>query len=560
MDDEQSRIDALRRKQSEIGNHVIDEYFSGHISRRNFLRAGSVAGISIPVLSFLAACGPAPAPSTPSGSSSVKIKRGGHAAVGCLPPATALDPLKVDDEGGLLLLSQVGEFLSWSGSSLVLQPRVAQSWSSSSDAKTWTFKIRKGITFHDGTPLTAKDVAATINLHADPANGSNALSVFKGVLAAGAATAVDDVTLRVELEAASGNFPYLLSSDNYNLIILPANYGGDFSKTFNSCGPFRVTSYQTGQRMSVQRNATYWDKNFIPPLDTVDYDFYTDDQSRILALQGKTVQIVSHFAASDGQALFKDPNVKIIDSRSANHRQVHMRNDMEPFTDKRVRQAMALALNRPDLVQGLLNGKAQVANDSPFFKVYPSTNTSVAQREQNLTKAKQLLQAAGKGSGFTVQLSTWRGFEIPDYAQLIQSSAKKIGVTINLNIVDEATYYGNAVFGQSIWLDSLMGITDYGHRAVPNVFLGAPLVSDGPWNAAHFKNSTYDGLVAQYVATADLSTQRRIAGQIETLLLDETPIIFAYNYDATGATLPNIGNVRMTGDFQLDLRSAGFTS
>lgn len=559
MDDAQSRIDALRPQQSEIGNHVIDEYFSGNISRRSFLRAGSVAGISIPVLSFLAACGPAPAPS-PTGPGSTKVKRGGHAAVGCLPPATVLDPIKVDDEGGLLLLSQIGEFLCWSGSNLQLQPKVAESWSSSSDAKVWTFKIRQGIKFHDGTPLTARDVAATINLHANPANGSNALSVFKGVLSAGAATATDDTTVRIELDAANGNFPYLLSSDNYNLIMLPANYAGDFSKTYNSCGPFKVTSYVPSQRMSVARNADYWDKSAIPPFDTVDYDFYTDDQSRILALQGKTVQIISHFAASDGQALFTDSNVKLIDSRSAQHREVHMRTDMEPFTDKRVRQAIALSLNRPDLVQGLMNGKAEIANDSPFFKVYPSTNTSVPQRKQDLAKARQLLKDAGKGDGFSVTLTTWRGYEIPDYAQLIQSSAKKLGVKINLNILDEATYYGNAVFGQSPWLDSVMGITDYGHRAVPNVFLGAPLETGGVWNAAHFSDPTYDRLVAEYVATADLQTQRKYSGQIERLLLDQTPIIYAYNFDALGATLNDVGDVTMTGLFQLDLRHAGYIS
>jgi peptide/nickel transport system substrate-binding protein len=105
-----------------------------------------------------------------------------------------------------------------------------------------------------------------------------------------------------------------------------------------------------------------------------------------------------------------------------------------------------------------------------------------------------------------------------------------------------------------------MGITDYGHRAVPNVFLGAPLLSTGVWNSAHFKNPQYDALFNQYAAAIDVASQKKVSGQIEKLLLDETPIIFAYNYDILGASRSNITGVIITGIFQVDLRKAGFKS
>jgi peptide/nickel transport system substrate-binding protein len=408
--------------------------------------------------------------------------------------------------------------------------------------------------------MSADDVAFTINLHADPANGSNALSAFKGVLSKGAATATDATTVKVTLNAPNGNFPYLVSSDNYNLTILPKTYSGNFEKTFPGTGPWKLTSYQTGSGASFARNPSYWDKSNPPPLDSVNFKFIADEQPRILALQGNTAQMISDFSASGGQALLTDRNVTVLDVKSTSHRQVHMRTDMEPFTDKRVRQAVALSLNRPDLIQGLWNGKAQIANDSPFFKVYPSTDTSVAQRAEDLNKARQLLSQAGKSSGFTVTLSTERFNEIPNLAQLVQSAAKKIGITINLNITDSATYYGDAVFGKSPWLDSVMGITDYGNRGVPNVFLTSPLESNGTWNSAHFHNTQYDQLVKQYVAALDLTSQRKFAGQIEQLLLDETPIIFPYNYDFLGATRSNLLNVEITGIGQVELRKAGFKS
>ena len=137
--------------------------------------------------------------------------------------------------------------------------------------------------------------------------------------------------------------------------------------------------------------------------------------------------------------------------------------------------------------------------------------------------------------GFEVTLTAEKFIEIPDYAVLIQNAVKEIGGKINLNIMDQGAYYSEAVRGNSPWLDSDMGITDYGHRGVPNVYLSAPLKSDGTWNSAHFKNKEYDQLVSSYIAALDLEAQQAVAGKIQNLLLDETPIIFAYFYDYMSA-------------------------
>ena len=107
-------------------------------------------------------------------------------------------------------------------------------------------------------------------------------------------------------------------------------------------------------------------------------------------------------------------------------------------------------------------------------------------------------------------------------------------------------YYGKATFGNSDWLDATMSLVDYGHRSVPNVFLTAPLQTisaskgTGCWNAAHFNNAQYDKLSQQYIATVDLASQKTIAGQIETLLLQETPIIFGYFYNYLTASAKNV--------------------
>ena len=137
---------------------------------------------------------------------------------------------------------------------------------------------------------------------------------------------------------------------------------------------------------------------------------------------------------------------------------------------------------------------------------------------------------------------------MPQYAQLVQNDLKAAGIDVKLNFTDSGSYYGDAVFGKSPWLDSTFGITEYGHRGAPNVFLGAPLKSDGTWNSAHFKNKQYDQLVNDYVAALDLQAQRAAAKKIQELLLDEVPIIFAYFYYYLTATKNTVAGVDVSRD------------
>jgi peptide/nickel transport system substrate-binding protein len=255
-------------------------------------------------------------------------------------------------------------------------------------------------------------------------------------------------------------------------------------------------------------------------------------------------------------------NFKVISIKAATHRQLSMRNDMGPFKNKLVRQAIAYTLDRPGIVAALFKGQAVVGNDSPFSPTFRSTNTTVPQRTKNIAKAKQLLAQAGVPNGFSTPLLTENVQEIPHFAQIIKQSAAQIGVTINLTIEAQSKYYGESVFGKSDWLDGEMSLVDYGARAVPNIYLKAPLQSinaktgQGSWNAAHFDNPTYDKLSKQFIATVDLTTQRQIAGQIEQLLLDETPIIFAYFYNYLSATQKNVTGVYPTAQGQFFLWNA----
>jgi peptide/nickel transport system substrate-binding protein len=515
--------------------------------------------MSIPLVAFLAsACGVTTEDlEKKDKAQTAKPKPGGTIRLGEQAPSGALDPVTVNNQGGLVVLGQTGEYLIWSDPNLKPLPRLAESWKPNSDGSVWTFKLRKGVKFHDGKVMDAEDVASTFDRLADPDVGSNALSVFGGVLSKGNTKAIDAQTVEFRLDEPNGNFPYLTSSDNYNAIILPKTYDGDWEKTFIGTGPWKLDRFRPAEGVSFVPNREYWDPRRRAIADKNEMIFYANEQGLVLGFQGNEADVVVQFAVSGGKALLTDSSVITTELRSAAHRQVHMRTDKEPFKDKRVRQAIALLVDRRALVEGLLDTKSDYGNDSPFAPLYRST-AEVEQRQRDVAKAKELLRAAGKEDGFSVQLNTWQGFEMPDLAQLIQQNLREAGIRIDLKITDSTTYYGKAVFGESPWLDSTMGITEYGHRGVPNVLLGAPLTSKGTWNSAHFKNDRYDSLVDDYVGAVDLHSQRRYAKQIQELLLDEVPIMFLYFYYFLSGAKDYISGVETNAMGHTDVSRAGF--
>jgi peptide/nickel transport system substrate-binding protein len=549
-------LDRLREGRTELENHYIDEFVAGQVSRRDFLRRGSMIGMSAPLLgAILAACGSSSSSSSGS-TSAAPATKGGTLRVASVLPAAAVNPLTVADAGGLTMLNQTGEFLIFdSNLKLALVPMLALSWTPNADASVWTFKLRTGVNFHNGSPMTADDVVYTFQQLAEPKNASNALSTFVGVLTPAGVQKVDASTVAFHLEAPNGNFPYLVSSDNYNAIIVPK--GTDFSKwqsTFMGTGAFKLGIYTQGQGATFVANPNYWGTK--PLLAGSSFKFYSAQQPMILALEGNDVDVIAQFVPAGATSLLTNPAYKIIKLKSANHRELSMRNDLAPFTDPRVRQAVALTVDRAGAVAALLSGDGTIANDYPFGPRYPSTDTSVAQRTQNISQAKQLLSAAGHPSGFSTTMKTEVYQEIPQLAQVIKAGAAKAGININLTIEPQSAYYGKSTFGNSDWLDGTMSLVDYGDRGVPNVYLAAPLTSKGSWNAARFHNPQYDALVKQYVAAVDLQTQKTIAGKIENLLLAQTPIVIPYWIDGLTASTQNVSGLNPTSIAQLYLNTA----
>lgn len=540
MDHTTRRLDEIRVQRGEVENHYIDELVAGRLSRRDFLRRGSMIGLSVPAMgAILAACGGA---NSASSTAAAPVKRGGVLRVANQTPTASINPLTVADGGGIIMLGQTGEFLindNLGRGGQPLEPALALSWRPNATGTVWTFKLRSGVKFHDGAPMTADDVVYTFQQLVEPKNASNALSAFMGILSPSGVVKVDPMTVAFHLETPNGNFPYLVSSDTYNAIIVPK--GTDFAKwqsTFIGTGPWKLGSYTQNVGASFVANPSYWGPK--PLLSGTQFTFYASQQAQFVGLQGGQVDMVTVFTAQGAQALLNNPQYTIVALKSSAHQELSMRNDQAPFTDPRVRQAVALTLDRPALVKALIGGYGSAGNDNPFAPVFPPTDTSVPQRTQDLAKAKQLLAAAGHPNGFHTKMFVGITEELPLLAQAIAAGAAKIGITIELKVETLTAYYGKSTFDNSDWLDGTMSLVGYAGRGVPNVFLEATLTSSGVWNAARFRNTEYNTLVKQYVATVDVQTQKQIAGKIQSLLLAETPVIVPYFVDELNATKSNV--------------------
>ena len=177
-------IEGARRRLGETENALLDDLLARRIDRRTFLQHGSRLGIALALLNALAAAAglglAAPPAATPPAAA--PGMRGGRVRAAVAMPHGAIDPLLVNDSGSYQLIFQAAEFLCITQPDLTLKPVLAQSWSHNADGSVWTFKLRRGVRFHDGREMTAADVVATFDRLSDPGGASNALSVFKGLL------------------------------------------------------------------------------------------------------------------------------------------------------------------------------------------------------------------------------------------------------------------------------------------------------------------------------------------------------------------------------------------
>jgi peptide/nickel transport system substrate-binding protein len=552
-------IEKYRRNSGELENDLIDEYNEGSLTRRELIQRGSVLGLSLPLLALLGGRADAAfaAPMRAARRSGGTLRIGSPSADGSLEP-----PL-LQSLGALAVDHMAGEQLVFADKNSVLHPQLATSWKASKGSKSWTFKIRQGVKFHDGTPMTVDDVVATFNRLLT--KNSQALSSFNGVLSAGGVHKVDNQTVRFDLDSANGFFPYLTSQMTYQAIILPKSYQlpsdltkpGDWTANMNGTGPFKLKQNRGAAGYSFVANPNYWGGK--PLIDAVEWSIL-DDQPRVTALQSGQIDLAVQVSYQGAQQLKGTANV--IPLKTANHRFLSMNVNAKPFNDVRVRQAIALALDRPEIVQGLWGPYAEVGDDSPMWKGYVFTDRSVPQRHQQIAKAKALLHAAG-ATNLHLTLTCYRAFEMPDYAQRVAQQLKKVGINCSVKVYTSTQYFNGNSFGSkpplAPWLSTNFGIVDYGHRPIPLTYLNAALRSHGVWNAPRYHNKRFDAMINSFQAASNVKDQRKYARQMEQTLLHDTPAIYSYFYNYIAAASPKVKGYVPDGISVVNLRGVSIS-
>ena len=522
-------IEQVRRNAGAVESQFIDDALDGQLDRRELLQRGALFGLSTSVIgTVLAALGEAPLAFAKTAGASAQ----GRLRAAISPVASFVEPHRTVDGGTAATFG--GEFLIRATQTLQLAHELAVGWKPNADASRWTFKLRPHVKFQSGQDLSADDVIQTYKRLTDPATGSQAVSAFKNVLSPDGIEKVDGETVTFHLDNPTASFPYLTSSSTYQAIILPANYViGTFTSKAQVTGAFKMTSYVPGVSASYDRSPTWWGGKV--PLDGVDATFFADLSAIDNALLSGAIDLVNPnvISLSTDRALFGAPGIEIFAAHSAAHTEICMRTDTPPFNDVRVRQAIALTLDRPRIVNQLYGKYGVVGNDHPLAPVYPAS-VPIPQRKKNIAKAKALMAAAGHANGLDVTMTVGLSGVNPTLAQIVQSSVKAIGINMTLNVEPTSLFYAGSATSTP-WLNDPMTMTLWGHRAVPDVLLTAALGTGGVWNAAHYASKAYDNLLQSFSGAIAIKDQRKYAKKLELLVQHDTPIIYVGFSDAIAA-------------------------
>jgi len=543
-----NQLDPFRRKADPLQLDLVESFAKGRISRRHFIQRGTVLGLSLASLSaIVAACGGGSDSSggDTGGGANVETAEGAvseattaAAATGgtmkwgmSVPGSEGVNPITMIDLVTYNVCAQVFEYLVRSASDLSLEPMLATEWSANADASEWTFKLREGVTFSDGTPFTSAHVVEVMGNLLKAGN-----SALDGVLGEGGTSAPDDTTVVFTLIGPNGLFPYLISSDNTQSQMTPSGWTteSNLEPGVVGTGPWVLETLDVKKNATYKRNDAWWGGS--TPLDGIEFVFIEDTQAQIAGLTAGEIDGLPIFPFDKGEVLFDNPDLNIVEMKSATHRQIWFRVDKGQFADKRVRQAVALTLDREKMVEKLLGGRGTVANDQVIFDLYPYHSGTVAQRTKDIEAAKALLAEAG-AEGLTAEFNFIEGQEMPGLAQLVQEGCAEAGITLNLVGADYGTYYGK------YWCPaepadppcsgaSEFGIVDYGHRGTPSVYLNAALATGGVWNSSQYANDAFMGAFGEFQSAADVEGQTAAAAKIEANLNDEVPVAIAYTINA----------------------------
>jgi peptide/nickel transport system substrate-binding protein len=462
---------------------------------------------------------PTTAPAPTAAPAAGQPKHGGILKVGLQADPTSLDPQKTSLTALFHVTEQIYSLLVQLNPDLTVRPDLAEKWDISPDGKTYTFSLRKGVKFHSGRLLVAADVKYTFERLVDKATASPNASVLVSV---DTITAPDDSTVVITLKQADASFLTNLTSPAAVIINKDAvDKNGDLTKTADGTGPFMFKEYVPNTRVVLERNPDYYEAGK-PYVDGIEMTIASDDTSRTAAVKTGTVDFIEYAPLKDIPSLKSDTSLTLAGDQNTNIRFVGLNVTRKPFTDLKVRQAIAMAVDRDAVL-----GPAVFGFGTPTLELFPPgywAGLGTKPAAADVTKAKQLLADAGYPNGFSTTILSWSQYSfLSNAAVVFQDQLKQIGISADVNLEENAAFIKD-------YLDNNFDLTVSGTSAYvdPNDIYLRNFGTGQPSNAVRYSNPKADELIAAGVATTDQAKRKQIYQQLQQLLLDDVPWINLY--------------------------------
>jgi peptide/nickel transport system substrate-binding protein len=485
-----------------------DQIKKGRISRREFMGRAAALGVTTALATtMLSRAGVAAEP-----------KKGGFARIGLAHGATtdSLDPGTYPDT-----FTQVSFWGAMSNSLTEVDAKgnitadIAESMEPADDTKTWIFKLRKGLTFHNGKSVTSNDVVESFRFHMGKDSKSAAKSLLDGV----ADIKTDGPeTVHFTLKSGSADFPYFVS--DYHIPIMPAKDGGgvDWQSGVRT-GPFILEKFTPGVSTKLKRNPNYH-KTGLPYFDEVELLALTDVTARTNALTTGEVHWMGRCDLKTLNLLKRNANIDITEVTGYGHYVLPMDVNAKPFDNVDVRTALKYAIDRDDIVKKIFLGHGTVGNDNPIAPVVKFAIDAQPKYTYDPDKAKAHLKKAGLSSlkvDLSVADAAFNG--AVDCAVLYKEHAAKAGIDINVVREPNDGYWDN------VWLKKAWCASYWGGRPTCDWMFSAVYAADAAWNETHWKNPHFNELLVAARAETDEKKRASMYQEMQQMVHDDGGVI-----------------------------------
>lgn len=439
--------------------------------------------------------------------------RGGNVRLALAQQSTSesFDSAKYDKGNDYIRGTSVYSYLTRMDEQGRAQPEIALSWEPNKEATRWTFKIRQGVTFSDGSKLTLDDIAFSLMRHKEDKVASSAKQLsgnFKSVTSDG------PETLIVELNAPDVDLPVLVGIFQY-AIVKKDTY--DFSKPIGT-GPFVVKEFQPGIRTILTRNPTYW-KEGRPYIDQLEMFFIPDAAARANALLSGDIDMMIELRGSGIEEVAKSSNASVFVTPSTRYTAFQAAVNQAPSNNRDLALALAYLIDRKRALDTVLRGYGTIANDHPIGPASPYYNKDLPQRALDLDKAKYHFQKSGIGQT-KIEISLGEGVLYSvDMGQLMQREATRVGLNLELRREPTDSYW-TAVAGKRPFF-----ATNFHPRPTYNMLLNLAWRKGAVWNFSHYENDRLDQLIVDARATLDEKKRKEQYDEIQSIIYNSGAII-----------------------------------